>query len=82
MTVAEVFNRNPELLVVGNLVRTNFVRGEEEIIRVVTTMWKDSTFPSGVCVSVSGGLPCPSCGHFKGTPISDVDGSFFIPVRN
>jgi hypothetical protein len=60
-------------LKVGDRVTTDFIEGEEAIVRRVTFIKESVTCQGGLLVCVDGGEPCGCCGR-SGTEIKGVSG--------
>lgn len=84
-----VSRKNPDVasLHVGMKVTTDFIPGEEDIVRTLTSLKPTGkAFGSGYCATADGGEerpPCPYCQrpHETGTPIGPIDAAFFLPAE-
>jgi len=72
-------NNNARGLRVGDRVTTDFVHGEEHVVRIITNIVESDAHSSGLVVSVSDGGRCPTCGRPHGKVVNGVDGGWFIP---
>ena len=71
---------NARQLAVGDLVVTDYARGEETVVRRVTAVVKDGNFGSGARASADDGGACSHCHRSFGTKIHNVDSSWFLPA--
>lgn len=78
-------NGNAAALKVGMKVTSDFVHGEEDIVRTLLTI-EPQRFGCGFKASADGGeqpTTCSTCGHTpkQGTPIHPIDGTWFVPAE-
>jgi hypothetical protein len=69
-----------EIFAVGDLVRSNLLPKESKIIRKVTCVTESKFTRSKYLISANEGEFCDVCG-MRGTPIKDMDASFFVKIK-
>lgn len=66
---------------VGDLVTTDFYPDEHDVVRRVTSALRMPGFGSGWAVSADGGEVCSACGRRGGTPVENLDSTWFKLAR-
>ncbi len=69
--------RNIEKIKIGDLVTTDHVDVEGNVVRRITGIVKNEKYGSGYGISADGGEPCKTCGKLEGTPIDSIDADWF-----
>lgn len=66
-------------LEIGQKVTSKYYSLDQDLVRTITTVYKDDKCSSGFRVSANGGEPCKECGRVSAF-INNVDGGWFIPI--
>lgn len=66
---------------VGDRVTTGFDPYARDVVRRVTSVLRIAGYESGWAVSADGGEVCSACGRRGGTPVENLDSTWFKLAR-